>query len=368
MILLMERAAREALRPHLQDGEESVGTEVRIEHLAGAGIGATVTGRARVTRIDGRRIEFDVECVCGDRLLGRGTHARAIVPVQKLIDNLNRLPGADPMTASSLASNSGPLPVFETLETQVKGGVMTLTLNRPRVLNAVSLQMTGELEQLIAWLLGHPEDVRVVLLTGSGAAFCAGDDLKEVRSLAASQARELSHRQASLFLALERLPQIVIALVNGDALGAGCVAAYSADLRVAVHRARFGMPEVRVGWPPGYGLAQLTGLVGKARALELCLLGEPVSASTALAWGLVNEVVPSGQLLTRGHQLASRLLQLPATALREAKRLIHLDEGMQPKVAYRADTEAYVRCLELPDAREGLEAFAEKRPPKFTGR
>jgi enoyl-CoA hydratase/carnithine racemase len=128
------------------------------------------------------------------------------------------------------------------------------------------------------------------------------------------------------------------------------------------------MPEVRVGWPPGYGLAQLTALVGKARALELCLLGEPVSASTALVWGLVNEVVPSGQLLTRGHQLASRLLPLPATALRETKRLIHLDEGMQPKVAYRADTEAYVRCLEQPDAREGLEAFAEKRPPKFTGR
>lgn len=192
--------------------------------------------------------------------------------------------------------------------------------------------------------------------------------MKELRSLPLTTARTLSHRQAEMYLAFERLPQPVIALVNGDAFGAGCVAAYSADLRIASHAARFAMPEIRLGWPPGYGIAQLTALVGKSRALEMCLLGEPITATQALEWGLVNEVVPGTALLKRGRQLAEKMLQMPAAALRETKRLVHLDEGSQPKVAHRADTEAYLRCLELPDAQEGLKAFSEKRPPKFTGR
>jgi enoyl-CoA hydratase/carnithine racemase len=95
------------------------------------------------------------------------------------------------------------------------------------------------------------------------------------------------------------------------------------------------------------------------------LFGRPISAATALEWGLTNEVVPATALVDRGYALAERLLQLPAEALRQTKRLIHLDEGSQPKVAWHADTEAYIRCLQLPDAREGLAAFAEKRPPKF---
>ena len=170
-----------------------------------------------------------------------------------------------------------------------------------------------------------------------------------------------------MYLAFERLPQPIIALINGDAFGAGCVAACSADLRIASHASRFAMPEIRLGWPPGYGIAQLTAHVGKSRALELCLMGEPISATRALEWGLVSEVVSGGTLLKRGRQVAVKMLQMPAAALRETKRLVHLDEGSQPKVAHRADTEAYLRCLELPDAQEGLAAFAEKRPPRFTG-
>ncbi|MCC6510153.1 MAG: enoyl-CoA hydratase/isomerase family protein [Pirellulaceae bacterium] len=241
-----------------------------------------------------------------------------------------------------------------------------MRLNRPQSLNAVNQQMTSDLEQVVAWLLGHPEEVRVVLLTGAGDAFCAGDDVKELRSLSLDTARNLSLRQAEMYLAFEQLPQPVIALVHGDAFGAGCVAAYSADMRLASHAARFAMPEVRLGWPPGYGLAQLTALVGKSRALEMCLMGEPISAAQALQWGLVSEVVSTGMLLKRGHQIAQKLLKMPAQALRATKRLIHLDEGSQPKVAYRADTEAYLRCLERSDAQEGMLAFAEKRPPKFS--
>ena len=265
----------------------------------------------------------------------------------------------------NVSPNSGSLPAFKTLLVDVRDRIATVTLNRPKSLNAVNLEMTGELEQLVSWLFGHPQDVRVVFLTGAGNAFCAGDDVKELRTLPLSTARELSYRQAELYLALERLPQPIIALINGDAFGAGCVAAYSADLRIATHAARFAMPEIRLGWPPGYGIAQLTALVGKSRTLELCLMGEPITAARALEWGLVNEVVAGGGLRTRGLQIADKMLHMPATALRETKRLVHLDEGSQPKVAYRADTDAYLRCLELPDAQEGLAAFAEKRPPQF---
>ncbi|MEI7702312.1 MAG: enoyl-CoA hydratase-related protein [Planctomycetia bacterium] len=365
MILLMERAAKEALRPFLDAAEESVGIDVNIRHLAGTGIGSTVTGRARVTAIDGRRVQFDVEAWAGNRLLGQGTHARAIVAVQKIIDNLAALSPEEGLR--NLNAQKQALPTFPTLLVNIRNRVATVTLNRPQTLNAVDVQMTEDLEKLVAWLAGHEQQVRVVLLTGAGKAFCVGDDVRELPSLSTETARQLSLRQAALYLAFERLPQPIIALVNGDAFGAGCVAAYSADLRIASHAARFAMPEIRLGWPPGYGLAQLTALVGKARALELCLMGKPITARQALDWGLVNEAIPGTRLMQRGRELAESLLEMPAEALRATKRLIHLDEGSQPKVAHRADTESYIRCLQLPDAQEGLAAFAAKRTPKFNG-
>ena len=378
MIMLMERAAREALRPYLDPEEESVGVEVNVQHLAGAPLGAAVRGIAKVTATDGKRVRFALEAWSQERLLGRGSHARAIVRIEHLVANLNKLsnptPSAmntspDPSVALSLEQGLGStadvLPAFTTLLVSIDQQVALVTLNRPQVHNAVNRHMTGELEQLVRWLANHPQQVRVVLLTGAGAAFCAGDDVKELPQLDADAARDLSYRQAELYLAFERLPQPIVALVNGDALGAGCVAAYSADFRLCTPAARFGMPEIRLGWPPGYGLAQLTALVGKARALELCLLGEPLAAARALEWGLVNEIIPAATLLARGQQLADKLLRMPAEALRQTKRLIHVDEGAQPKVAYRADTEAYVRCLQLADAQEGIAAFMQKRPPRF---
>lgn len=367
MILLMERAAREALRAYLEPHEESVGIDVNIQHTSGAALGATVQGCARVTAIEGRRIRFAVEARAGERVLGSGTHTRAVVDLQRLIENLQTLSG-DEGLAMNIKADAGLLPAFSTLNVSVVDQIATVTLNRPHSLNAVNMQMTAELEQLVGWLAGHPQEVRVVLLTGAGEAFCAGDDVKELRGLNLDTARQLSLRQANVYLAFERLPQPVIALVNGLAFGAGCVAAYSADMRIATHASQFAMPEIRLGWPPGYGIAQLTALVGKSRALEMCLLGESISSARALEWGLVNEIVASNTLLTRGQQIAAKMLKLPATALRETKRIVHLDEGAQPKVAHRADTEAYVRCLELADAREGIEAFADKRPPRFQGK
>ena len=364
MIMLMERAAREALRPYLESGEESVGTDVQIQHVSGAGIGSVVRGQARATQIDGKRIQFDVEAWCGDRQLGLGKHTRALVKLERLIENLEKQNQEGPR-AMRLTPNESELPTLKTLLVEISGKLITVTLNRPGSLNAVNAEMTADFEKLVCWLLGHKDQYRVVMLRGAGDAFCAGDDIKELPGFTPEFSRELSLRQAELYLAWERLPQIVIALVHGDAMGGGCVAAYSADFRIASHDARFGMPEIKLGWPPGYGIAQLTHLIGKARALEMCLLGEPIQAQRAFDWGLVHELVPRGQLAQRGQWWAERLLKLPAEAIRQTKMLVHLDEGSQPKVAYRSDTEAYIRCLQLPDATEGIRAFIEKRPPNF---
>jgi enoyl-CoA hydratase len=367
MIMLMERSAREALRPFLEDGEESVGVEVQVEHTGAAALGSTVRGVAKVVEIDGRRVGFEVQAYVGDREIGRGKHRRALVQLDRLVANVMQVLKEEDRVMN-LKPVTGELGELETIAVDVSNRIAAVTLNRPRVANAINVQMTGELERLVAWLAGHPQDVRVVVIAGAGDVFCAGDDVKEVGGLSLEAARTLSLRQANLFLALERLPQPVIAAVNGPAFGAGCVAAYSCDWRLASHAARFAMPEIKLGWPPGYGIAQLTALVGKARTLELCLTGEAITAAQALEWGLVNELVPGTTLMKSARQLAERLLLLPAEALRQTKRLIHLDEGQLPKVTHHADTEAYLRCLELPDAREGISAFVEKRSAKFDGK
>jgi enoyl-CoA hydratase len=367
MIMLMEQSAREVLRPFLEDGEESVGVEVQVEHTGPAVLGSTVRGVAKVLEIDGRRMSFEVQAYAGDREIGRGKHRRAMVQINKLVANVMQVL-KEKDRVINLKPDTGELGKLETITLEVSNRIATVILNRPRAANAINVQMTGELERLVAWLAGHPQEVRIVVLSGAGDAFCGGVDLKDVAGLLLEAARTLSLRQANLCLALEQLPQAVIAAVNGPAFGGGCTVAYSCDLRLASHAASFAMPEIKRGWPPGFGIAQLTVLVGKARALELCLTGEAITATQSLEWGLVNELVPGTMLMKSAQQLAERMLLLPAEALRQTKHLIHSDEGQLPKVTHRADTEAYLRCLELPDAREGISAFVEKRPTKFDGK
>jgi enoyl-CoA hydratase len=367
MIELMEYAARAALAPYLEPGEESVGAMVQVEHLAATPIGASVIGRAVVTRVEGRLVDFEITAHDALDHIGNGTHRRAIIGLPRFAERLREKVGRMPegyMLPLDQPANAGALPKLETLLVEPAGPIARVTLNRPAKRNAVNRQMTADWEALNAWLAGHPE-VRVVILSGAGEGFCAGDDVPEVGTLPLEEARTLSLRQARVYLAWEQLPQVFIAAVHGDALGGGCVAAYSCDFRLASHEARFGMPEIRLGWPPGYGVAQLTALIGKARALELCLTGAPIPARTALEYGLVHDIVPNGRLKAAALELAERLLQLPADALRETKRVIHADEGTTPKAAHLADTQAYIRCLALPDAQEGIQAFQEKRPPRF---
>ncbi len=367
MINLMEHAAREALRPFLDDSEESVGVNIVVEHMAATPINSVVRAEARVTAIDGRLVDFEIAAFDEHEQIGRGTHRRAIIQVErfvsKLIEKTSKLNGAV-IVPSFIEANKAELSPLKTLLVERDGPVVIVTLNRSAKLNAVDRQMTTDFEQLNAWLAGHSE-IRIVILTGSSEAFCAGDDVREVGTLDLAEATKLSHRQASLYLAWERLPQIFIAAVNGVAFGAGCVCAYSCDFRIAAHSTRFAMPEIKLGWPPGYGLAQLTALIGKARALELCLTGKQITAQQAQQYGLVHDVVPQSRVIPAARELALQLLKQPAEALSLTKRLLHADEGVESKQAFLADTAAYIHCLGQKDAQEGIAAFNEKRPPKF---
>ncbi|MBS0205627.1 MAG: enoyl-CoA hydratase/isomerase family protein [Planctomycetes bacterium] len=367
MIDLMEHAAREALRPFLDPGEESVGATVQVEHLAATPIGAVVRAVARVTSVNRKLVDFEIQAFDAADQIGRGTHTRAVIQTDRFAGRLAEKSAKLPegvILPMALNPNTGDLPRLETLSVDQSGSTVAVTLNRPQKLNAVNAQMTADWERVNDWLAGHPQ-IRVVIVTGAGEAFCAGDDVPEVGTLPIDVATQLSLRQARMYLSWEQLPQIFIAAVNGVALGAGCVMACACDFRIAAHSARFGMPEILLGWPPGYGIAQLTALVGKARALQLCLLGQQITSQTAAEFGLTLDVVPLGRVVTAARELGTRLLSLPANALRETKRLVHQDEGSQPKIAHLSDTASYIRCLQEPDAREGIAAFREKRPPKY---
>lgn len=364
MIMLMERAAKEALRPYLETGEESVGTRVDIVHLAATPIGAAVRAEATVTAIDGRNIEFDV--VAYDELepIGRGRHTRAVVKLdrvrQKLSEKIEKLPpGSGVLLPMNMQPDRGVLPALKLLKVEIEDAVATVTLNRPEALNAVNSDMTEEWERLCGWLMGHPE-VRIVIVSGAGRAFCAGNDVKEIATFSPEQAQAYNHRQARLWLSFEQLPQVMIAAINGPCLGGGMIIAASCDLRLASFNATFGMPEVKLGWTPSFGIAQLITTLGKSAAIWLCLTGETIEARTAEQLGFVQQLVAGAQLIPAANKLADTLLANSAEAMRQTKRTIHLDEGMQPKIAYLNDSAAYVRCLATPEARKRLEAFGQK--------
>jgi enoyl-CoA hydratase/carnithine racemase/predicted thioesterase len=374
MIALMEYAARAGLEPFLDQSEESVGMEVSVRHVAATPLGAAVRGVATVTRIEGRVIDFDVNAYDASETIGQGTHRRAVIDIEKFAKRLSEQKGASAMSTALmvpepvLKPNPGDLPPMTTITFSWRDGVGTLALNRPTVLNAMNPQMTTELRALVDWLAGHADEVRVVVLTGAGRAFCAGDDLKAIAALPPDEADRWNVRQAELLMALQRLPQATIAAINGACFGGGLVLASSCDLRLASRTATFGMPEAKLGWVPSFGIPQLAAVAGKAVALELCLRCRTIAAERALAMGLVHEIAPPAMLARAVDAAAKDLLSLAPTALRETRQLIH---RIVPDASGFTETltqSAYARCIRTADAREGLTAFEQKRSPKFQGR
>jgi enoyl-CoA hydratase len=362
MINLMEYAARAAVESFLEDGEETVGAGIDVKHLAPTPIGERVRAIARITSVEGRKIRFDIEAWDEIQQIGRGTHTRVSIK----LDEFGEMVGRGRQPAPSPRQETGP-GMYETIAFESMNGLGRLTLNRPRALNAINRQMTAELEDIAA-RLAEDNETRVVIVTGEGRAFCAGDDVKELADLPTPEAELLIIRQGRLFTRFHELPQVLIAAVNGPAMGGGAVLATACDLRVAGFAASFGWPEVTLGWPPGYGNADLIALVGIGRALELTLTGESIDAKRALDIGLVEKTVPQMVLMNSTETLAERILSLPPKAISETKTLLHRDRGLNPAESHIADAQAYLRCLETDDAHEGISAFVEKRAPKWKDR
>jgi enoyl-CoA hydratase/carnithine racemase len=258
---------------------------------------------------------------------------------------------------------------FENILYEKKGPIAYVTLNRPKVLNALSQAVFAELK---AAFEGARDDSSVssVILTGSGdKAFAAGADIAEMSSYTAAQGEEATRRAQGVTELIENLGKPVIAAVNGFALGGGCELAMACTFRIASENAKFGQPEVKIGIMPGAGGTQrLPRLVGKGRALQLILSGEIINAQEAYRIGLVNEVVPSVNLMARAEAV---LNQINANAPLGVKFSIDaVNKGQDGSVSEGLLIEAslFGVCVGSEDKKEGTSAFLEKRVPKFQGR
>ncbi len=249
------------------------------------------------------------------------------------------------------------------------GAVATVTVNRPTVLNALNAETVADLTAVLGGLADEA-DVRCVILTGAGdRAFIAGADINEIARLTPVGARAMADAGHRLCALIEGLGKPVIAAVNGFALGGGCEVAMACTLRIAAATAKFGQPEIGLGIIPGFGGTQrLPRLVGHGRGLELLLTGAPITADEAWRIGLVNRVVPPEALAEEVSQLATTLARQAPAAVRLILETVHrgLDMSLGEASVFEATAFGLVNSTE--DAREGTQAFLEKRKPRFVGR
>ena len=253
--------------------------------------------------------------------------------------------------------------------TEVADRILTVTVNRPEKLNALNPEVMDGLAA--AFGSARLDDaVGGVILTGAGEkAFIAGADITTFRTFSPVSARAFARRGQAVLDGIETLGKPVIAAVNGYALGGGCEVALACTLRIASKNAKLGQPEVNLGMIPGYGGSQrLSRLVGKGRALEILLTGDMVSADEAYRIGLVNRVVEPSDLLPASREILKKILAKAPVAIRYA--LDAVNAGLDMPFAAAEDHEAtlFGLCFATEDVKEGVSAFLEKRPAKFTGR
>lgn len=250
-------------------------------------------------------------------------------------------------------------------------GIATITLNRPQALNALTYQMA---EECVAAIEDAKQDdeVKVVILTGAGRGFCAGMEIREVKPEEFSIIKDRNYLRETLHRmprALASLEKPFIGAINGVAVGAGMDMASMCDIRIASDTAKFGMTYVRMGLLPGDGgCYYLPRIVGIARACELIWTGRIFDAQEALTMGYVSQVVPSAELMAATTELSSRLARGPSVAIQLAKRLIYRCLELDLDKALEATEQAMLVVRSTEDAREGPQAWVEKREPAFKGR
>jgi len=265
---------------------------------------------------------------------------------------------------------------YETITIEKDEGIATLTLNRPRKYNAVDPTMMREVLSALQEV-GEDDDVRVLIITGAGPAFCSGIDITWMRGMIEGTSPEetpLTYRRRiepwySMVLQLSNLAKPVIAAVNGIAAGGGLVLAMVADIRIASDKAAFSQVFVRRGLPDGASTFFLPKLVGLGRACELAFTGKVIDAKEAERIGLVNQVVPHDELMKTARQLAAGIAKGPAIALQLAKQALrrgYTSTDLAAHMEYELNT--IMISISTEDFREGVKSFLEKREPVFRGR
>ena len=253
------------------------------------------------------------------------------------------------------------------IEKNLDAGILTITLNRPDKLNALSTDVLNALSEIfIADKENHA--VKGVLITGNGKAFCAGADISRLAACDATTGYQFACFGQDVFRQLETMGKPSIAAINGYAFGGGCELAMSATLRIASSTAQFGQPEVKLGVIPGYGGTQrLSRLVGKGRALDLCLTGRFIDAETALNWGLVTHVVEADDLLSKAQEILKGILSMAPLAVVGVMESIDRGCDMSLTDALHLEAVHFAKVCATEDKTEGVAAFLEKRPAQFKG-
>lgn len=258
---------------------------------------------------------------------------------------------------------------FENITYEIRGSIGYITLNRPKVMNALNRRT---IEELNAAFHTAKEDATVkgIILTGTGdKAFIAGADIAELSAIDGDQAGEFSRKGQDVFSFIETLGKPVVAAVNGFALGGGCETAMACTIRIAAENAKFGQPEVKLGIIPGYGGTQrLPRLVGKGRALQLILTGDLIDAHEAYRIGLVNEVVSATDLISRCEAILKQISANAPLAVRYS--IDAVNEGVDTDLSSGLKLEAkfFALAVGTEDRKEGTSAFVQKRAPQFQGK
>lgn len=255
---------------------------------------------------------------------------------------------------------------MENILYNVQSGIAYLTINRPKVLNALNKKTLQEIGA-VADMLEKDLSIKALIIRGAGErAFVAGADISQMRDMDEIEGRGISSLAQGVFMKLKNIPQIVIAAINGFTLGGGNELAMACDIRIASSRAKFGQPEVNLGLIPGFtGSQQLPRLVGKAIAKQLIFTTDMISAEEALRIGLVNQVVAPEALMRTARDLALKISCKSIEAVRFAKKAINEGTEVDLKEGLVIENEAWTDCLKTYDAKEGMSAFVEKRKAKF---
>ena len=252
---------------------------------------------------------------------------------------------------------------------ETKGSIAYITVNRPKVLNALNTPTWSDLRRAFKHAR-NDEAVRGVILTGAGdKAFIAGADIGELAQVSAVEAEQSSRFGQGVLDLIENLGKPVVAAVNGFALGGGCETAMACTMRIAVESAKFGQPEVALGLLPGGGGTQrLPRLVGKGRALQLILSGDMISAQEAYRIGLVNEIVPASELIARAETILNKIASNAPLAIKLALKATNMGMDTSQGEGLLLEASYFGLCAATEDKKEGTNAFLEKRAPQFHGR